>query len=68
MPSHLSSWVNHCKQYAKANGIKYNECLKDSKCREMYHGQKGSTKVSQPEVEMELASVKLKSNGKRKSK
>ena len=66
--THLKSWVDHCKQYAKANGIKYNECLKDSKCREMYHSQKGSAKVPQPEGEIDLTSIKLKSNGKRKSK
>ena len=66
--THLKSWVDHCKQYAKANGIKYNECLKDSKCREMYHSQKGSAKAPQPEVEIDLASINLKSNGKRKSK
>ena len=68
MPSHLSSWVDHCKQYAKENGIKYSECLKNDNCRKMYHGQKASSKLPQPQTEMELASVKLKSNGKRKSK
>ena len=68
MSHHLSSWVDHCKQYAKANGIKYSECLNDSKCREMYHSLKGSAKVPQPEGEIDLTSIKLKSNGKRKSK
>ena len=66
--THLKSWVDHCKQYGKANGMKYNECLKDSKCREMYHNQKASSKVSQPEVEFNLESINLKSKGKRKSK
>jgi len=66
--THLQSWVNHCKQYAKANGIKYNECLKDSKCRQMYHSQKASAKVPQPEIEFNLESINLKSKGKRKSK
>ena len=65
--THLSSWVNHCKQYAKDNGKKYSECLKDSKCREMYHNQKASSNVSQPEVQIDLGSIKVKSNGKRKS-
>ena len=68
MTNHLSSWVDHCKQYAKANGIKYSECLKNDNCRKMYHNQKASSKVSQPKVEIDLASINLKSNGKRKSK
>ena len=68
MTNHLSSWVDHCKQYAKANGIKYSECLKNDNCRKMYHNQKASSKVSQPEVQIDLESIKLKSNGKRKSK
>ena len=61
--SHLSSWVDHVKQYAKQNGKKYSECLKDNQCREMYHKQKG-----QPKVEVDLELVKVKSSGKRKSK
>ena len=65
--THLSSWVNHCKQYAKANEKKYSECLKDPKCREMYHKQKGSAKAPQSEVQIDLASINLKANGKRKS-
>ena len=68
MTNHLSSWVDHCKQYAKANGIKYSECLKNDNCRKMYHNQKASSKVSQPEVEIDLASINLKANEKRKSK
>ena len=68
MTNHLSSWVDHCKQYAKANGIKYSECLKNDNCRKMYHNQKATSEVSQPEGEMDLASINLKSNGKRKSK
>jgi hypothetical protein len=66
--THLQSWVNHCKEYAKANEKKYSECLKDPKCREMYHSQKGSAKVPQPEIELDLESINLKSKGKRKSK
>ena len=68
MTNHLSSWVDHCKQYAKANGIKYSECLKNDNCRKMYHEQKGSAKAPQPEGEIDLASINLKANGKRKSK
>ena len=37
--THLKLLVDHCKKYAAANGKKYSECLKDSKCREMYHSQ-----------------------------
>ena len=66
--THLKLWVDHCKKYAAANGKKYSECLKDSKCREMYHSQKGSAKVPQPEVEIDLTSINLKPNGKRKTK
>ena len=68
MTNRLSSWVDHCKQYAKANGIKYSECLKNDNCRKMYHKQKGSANAPQPEGEIDLTSIKLKANGKRKSK
>ena len=68
MKNHLSSWVDHIKEYATNNGKKYSECLKDPKCREMYLSKKGSTKVLQPEVEVNLELIKVKSNGKRKSK
>ena len=67
MNSHLKSWIEHCKQYASANNKKYSECLKDNQCREMYHKQKGSSKVSQQEVEVDLELIKVKPN-KRKSK
>ena len=50
------------------NGRKYNECLKDPKCREMYHSKKDSTKVPQTEVEVNLELIKVKSGGKHKSK
>ena len=63
MNSHLKSWIEHCKQYASANNKKYSECLKDNQCREMYHKQKGSSKVN---TDLEL--VKVKSSGKGKSK
>ena len=68
MKNHLSSWIDHCKQFATNNGKKYSECLKDPKCREMYHRQKGSAKPPHSEVQIDLESIKLKSNGKRKSK
>ena len=68
MKNHLSSWVDHIKEYATNNGKKYSECLKDPKCREMYHSQKDSTKVPQPEVEVNLELVKVKSNGKGRRK
>jgi len=68
MSHHLKSWVDHCKQYAKDNGIKYSECLKNNHCRGMYHSQKGSAKVPQPEVEVDLELVKVKSSGKGRRK
>jgi hypothetical protein len=68
MSHHLSSWVDHCKQYAKDNGKKYSECLKDPQCRKMFHDKKGSAKAPQPEGEIDLVSLNLKANGKRKSK
>ena len=68
MTNHLSSRVNHCKQKAKANGIKYSECLKNDNCRKMFHDKKGSANAPQPEGEIDLPSVNLKANGKRKSK
>jgi hypothetical protein len=64
--THLKLWVDHCKQYAKDNGLKYSECLKNDNCRKMYHDKKASSKVSQPEVEVNLELIK-KSIGKRKS-
>ena len=60
MNSHLKSWIEHCKQYASANNKKYSECLKDNQCREMYHRQKGQSKVN--------TDVELVSSGKGKSK
>jgi len=66
--THLKLWVDHCKKYAAANGKKYSECLKDDNCKKMYHSKKGSTKVPQPEVEVNLELVKVKSNGKGRRK
>ena len=65
--THLKAWVDHCKKYAAANGKKYSECLKDDNCKKMYHSQKASSKVSQPEVDVNLELIKVKSD-KRKSK
>jgi len=65
--THLKLWVDHCKKYAAANGKKYSECLKDDNCKKLYHNQKASSKVSQPEIDDNLELIKVKS-GKRKSK
>ena len=65
MTNHLSSWVDHCKQYAKANGIKYSECLKNDNCRKMFHDKKGSAKVPQPEDQIDLGSIKVKRKSSR---
>lgn len=35
-----SGWINHVKQYAKANGIKFNEALKDKNCGAEYKRNK----------------------------
>ena len=48
MVNHLSSWISHCKQFANQNGIKYRDALKDKRCREQYHNQKGKAKQEQP--------------------
>ena len=63
----LKAWVEHGKKQAQENGKKYSECLKDDNCKKMYHSQKASSKVSQPEVQVHLELIKVKS-GKRKSK
>jgi hypothetical protein len=31
-----SKWIMHVKNYAKSNGMKYNEALKDPKCSKSY--------------------------------
>ena len=31
-----SKWIMHCKEYAKKHNLKYNEALKDPKCRMSY--------------------------------
>lgn len=36
----MSPWITHVKAYAKKHGIKYNEALKDPKCRQSYHAGK----------------------------
>ena len=32
----MNSWVSYVKEYAKKNGMKYNEALKDPKCKAGY--------------------------------
>ena len=65
MNNHLSSWVDHCKQYAKDNGKKYSECLKDPQCRKMFHDKKGSANPPQPEDQIDLGSIKVKRKSSR---
>jgi hypothetical protein len=31
-----SAWIEHVKKYAKDNNMKYNEALKDAKCKSSY--------------------------------
>jgi len=64
--SQAGGYILHSRNYNTL--LSNNECLKDSKCREMYHSQKGSAKVPQPEIEFNLESINSKSKGKRKSK
>ena len=33
-------WIQHVKNFAKANGMKYNEALKSSECKNSYKEQK----------------------------
>lgn len=35
-----SKWIEHVKAYAKKHNMKYNEALKDSKCKSQYHNSK----------------------------
>ena len=58
MKSHLSSWIDHCKQYASTNNKKYKDCLKDANCRKMYHEQKVSSNGNQPKVKIDLELIK----------
>jgi hypothetical protein len=37
-----SKWVEHIKEYAKANGMTYKSALSDPKCKEAYAKSKGS--------------------------
>ena len=47
MKTHLTNWIDHVKKFASQNNKKYSECLKDPKCRDAYHRQKGK-----PSMEM----------------
>ena len=37
-----NKWIEHVQAYAKKHGMKYNEAMKDPKCKEAY--KKGSDK------------------------
>lgn len=47
------------KECATNNWKKYSECLKDPKCIEMYSSKKGSSNVSQQQVEVDLDLIKV---------
>ena len=32
----VNKWFQHVKEYAKKNNIKYNEAMKDPKCKSSY--------------------------------
>ena len=32
----MSPWIQHVKKFAKAKGMKYNEALKSSECKNSY--------------------------------
>jgi len=36
----MSPWIQHVKKFAKAKGMKYNEALKSSECKNRYKKQK----------------------------
>jgi hypothetical protein len=36
----MSPWIQHVKTFAKAKGMKYNEALKSSECKNSYKKQK----------------------------
>ena len=36
----MSPWIQHVKNFAKAKGMKYNEALKSSECKNSYKKQK----------------------------
>jgi hypothetical protein len=39
-----NKWIEHCKSFAKKNGMKYSEALKDPKCKATYgKGMKGDS-------------------------
>ena len=33
----MNSWIEHIKQYAHQNGLKYNEALKNTECKNSYY-------------------------------
>lgn len=37
-----NNWIDFVKNYAKQNNMKYNDALKDSKCKELYNKSKKS--------------------------
>ena len=36
-----NNWINHCKNYAKEHGIKYNDALKSMDCKKSYKNGAG---------------------------
>ncbi len=36
----MSPWIQHVKKFAKGKGMKYNEVLKSSECKNRYKKQK----------------------------
>ena len=37
IPKKTSAWVEHVRQFAKQNNMKFFAAMKDPKCRESYH-------------------------------
>lgn len=60
--NNMNSWVQYVKNYASKNGMKYNEALKDPKCKAGYKVSSGkgigNSRV-QPEPEPEPENLRL---------
>ena len=37
IPKKTSAWVEHVREFAKQNNMKFFAAMKDPKCRESYH-------------------------------
>lgn len=49
-----SKWIEHIKSFAKSNGMKYRDALKDPKCKSAYQEGKGLGGEIKNNIEMKI--------------